>query len=78
MEDLQDRDMQLYADLERAFPRTSFTRTERTGWMSFDRKQSLPAVTGDASSIQRLVRAKKITYLGVVKDEPHFVIKSQE
>ena len=77
MSELLPRDHQLLADLERAFPSTSFVLASDK-WMDFEKRSSLAYIPGDIESMRRLVRANKIKSLGSLNNEPHYSINRKK
>lgn len=76
-DELEGRDFQLLADLERAFPRTSFLK-KKEFWVSFDGRSTLSSMKGDVESIRRLIEKGKIVHLGELNSAEHFVVKKKE
>jgi hypothetical protein len=72
--ELEPRDHQLLADLERAFPHKSFLLMEGK-WTDFEARGTLATLPGDETSIDRLVKAGKVTDLGSMNGSRHFVIR---
>jgi hypothetical protein len=77
MPELQPRDHQLYADLERAFDGLSFL-LGKSQWADFESRTTLSVIDGDEESINRLVTLGKVVDLGSLNAKRHFVIKKKK